>query len=281
MVCTDLYLSSAPLVTNIAPGKKPIMKVLGVPFDFTSTYRSGSRFGPDAIREAFLNIEIYSHRLNVDLENAEYMVKSIGKVISEISSDEVTLGILGGEHTITHGAYTRMPKDTILVIFDAHLDLRDEYANLKLNHATFLRRLIEQRGASSILHIGARAATYEEWRYADKMGLKIITTQSILSMQRPEDRLRHFLENAINLYVSIDLDVLDPAFAPAVGNPEPAGLSTHQILEFLYTLKNKRIRAFDIVELTPPYDNGTTATLAARLLAELACIGCVKKNKTE
>jgi agmatinase len=289
-----LYLTPSPSVTNTIPGKKPVVKILGAPFDATSTYRSGSRFGPNAIRDAFLNMEIYSHRLNVDLEvlsvedignlrqtaNVGEMMKSIGDVVSEIISDGFTSAILGGEHTITYGASTAISSDATLIIFDAHLDLRDEYADLKLSHTTFLRRLVEKRHIDSIVHVGARAATAEEWRFVNEIGLKIIPCEVISSYQRPEAQLKHILKNTSSVYVSIDLDVLDPAYAPAVGNPEPAGLSTHQMLDFLYTLQGKRILGFDIVELTPHYDNGATAAVAAKFLTELTCLTSISGLET-
>ncbi|MCP8321149.1 MAG: arginase family protein, partial [archaeon] len=174
----DLFLTSEPLITIIKEGIKPITNIFGVPFDSTVTFRPGARFGPNAIRQAYMNIEVYSPFLNVDLEslsvldlgnlkltnNVEEMVYSVGKVVKEISQEGVTFGVLGGEHTLTFGTYLSVPKDTALIIFDAHLDLRDEFAGLKLSHATFLRRLTDKIGAESMVHIGSRAASREEWK---------------------------------------------------------------------------------------------------------------------
>lgn len=289
----ELLLTPPISITNIVEGKELFVKVLGVPFDATSSYRSGSRFGPNAIREAFLNIEVYSKKLGIDLEqegledlgnlkftsSVEEMLGSLAKVVREAMSDGSTVAILGGEHTLTYASYTSLPSDTTLLVFDAHLDLRDEYANLKLSHTTFLRRLVERRGAESIVHVGARAASSEEWNVMQKIGLKTVLTEDVISSDSI-NRLRELLTGSSSIYVSIDLDVLDPAYAPAVSNPEPAGITTHKLLELLYSLKGIKLVGFDIVELSPIYDNGTTAMVAAKLLSELLCLSLAERKSS-
>ncbi|MEM2872598.1 MAG: agmatinase [Nitrososphaerales archaeon] len=288
----DLFLTSEPLITVIKEGIKPIVKIFGVPFDSTVTFRPGARFGPNAIRQAYMNIEVYSLFLDVDLESlslldlgnlkltndVDDMVYSVEKVVKELVQEGVTFGILGGEHTLTFGTYLSMPKDTALIIFDAHLDLRDEFAGLKLSHATFLRRLTDKVGTESIIHIGSRAASKDEWKIADKIRLSLISLQTIQTIPNAEMLLLDFLKDFENVYVSIDLDVLDPSFAPGVGNPEPDGLSLHKLLEFLYSLKGKRIIGFDIVELTPLYDSGITAVVAAKLMNEIIGLSYLSQN---
>ena len=279
----DLFLVSEPLITYTEEGLETVAKIFGFPFDVTTTFRPGTRFGPNAIRQAYMNIEIYLPQLNVDLErlniedlgnlkstnNVDEMIYSTGKVVTEIISENVTCGILGGEHSLTLGAYLSAPRDAALIIFDAHLDMRDEFSGLKLSHATFLRRLTEKIGADNIIHVGSRAASNEEWLFANNIGLSLISAQIIHKIDNAENLLTDFLKDFKNVYVSIDLDVLDPGFAPAVSNPEPNGISTHKLLEFLYSLKGKNIVGFDIVELTPLYDHGITAVVAARLMSEL------------
>ena len=285
-----LLASPANLVTN--KGHEPIAKIFGVPFDLTTTFRPGARFGPNAIRQAFMNIETYSPQLNVDLERVgiedlgnlkstgkiEEMIYSVRKVVEEIICENVTCGILGGEHSLTFGAYLSVPKDTALIIFDAHLDLREEFSGLKLSHATFLRRLIDKIGVNSIIHIGSRAASFEEWKFADRIGLSLISTQMINTINNTEKILIDFLRGFKTIYVSIDLDVLDPAFAPSVSNPEPNGLSTNKLLKFLYSLKGKKIAGFDIVELTPLFDQGNTAVVAAKFMNELISLSHIAKQ---
>ncbi|MBH59486.1 MAG: agmatinase [Thaumarchaeota archaeon] len=282
---TDIYMSNEPLITNLINGEKNKVDVFGVPFDATSTYRIGSRFAPNSIREAFQNIEIYSKRLKKDLENVSIrdlgnlakvgdineMNKMVEEVTKEVIQNNKIPAILGGDHSLTNGSIRGTNKPT-LVVFDAHLDFRDEFEGLKLSHATFLRRLYEDDCISNIIHIGSRAATKEEWDFVNKNDIKIIDMEKIYNLESGLREFRDELTSSGEIYVSIDLDVLDPAFAPGVGNPEANGMSSREILEFIYCLQNSKLTGFDIVELIPAYDNGSTSTLAARLLAELICI---------
>jgi agmatinase len=230
-----------------------------------------------------MNIEIYSHTLDIDLEKLSYldlgnlstadvmlMVKRVEEVVKEIVPDH-KVAIMGGEHSVTYGAFSAMPEETSLLIFDAHFDLRDELLDLKFSHATYLRRLLEVRKPKNVMVVGVRAGIQEEWEQAAKEGIQTITMDDIMN-KSGGSRLEDFVGKSEKLYVSIDLDVLDPATAPGVGNPEPNGLSSKQLLAYLYTKRDADILGFDIVELCPPYDNGSTATLAAKLMAEMLCI---------
>jgi agmatinase len=289
----DLYLTSAPRITSIKEGMPPIVEILGVPFDATSTYRLGSKFGPDALRDAFLNIEVYSNRLNVDLEeisiedlgnlsqmgDAAQMTDALGEVVSEISDGKQTPVVLGGEHTLSYATFKAAPKDAALIVFDAHLDLRDEYAGINFSHTTWLRRFIEERGAKNVIHIGGRAAAKDEVIYMNEVKMPTIPTRTILTTQRSEMLLADLLTDFKRVYVSLDLDILDPAYAPGVGNPEAAGISTAQLLEFLYILEGKEILGFDIVELCPAYDTGAAAAAAAKCLLELTGLTYVGKTR--
>ncbi len=291
MTYADLLLTSDPNITFRADGFKPVVKVFGVPFDATCTYRSGTRFGPNAIRQAFQNVEIYSHRLGVDLEalgvedlgnlrqtgSVQHMIDAIQKIVKELLAEKSSFAILGGEHSLSFASCSVLPAHTAIVIFDAHLDLRDEYADLRLSHATFLRRLLEIRKADGMIHVGSRAATADEWRYANEMGLTTISCDTIFTLNESQRLFSDFIKGFDQVYISLDLDVLDPAFAPGVSNPEPAGLSSRQLLEFLYALKENFIVGFDIVELSPPYDNGAASVVAAKLLAEISCITSLRK----
>lgn len=290
------YLSAAPLVTLTAPGRDADVQLIGLPFDGTSTYRGGSRFGPDAIRAAFWNIEVYSRPLDVDLEELSLRdrgnVRHTARVEEMLTMGEATVretvaaglvpAALGGEHSITLGAFSAMPERTALLIFDAHFDLRDEYDDLTEMHATYLRRLIERRPGLRVVHVGARAATKEEWRFAAEAGVTIITADQVYADATGNDvarRLEAALGGVEGLYVSIDLDGLDPAYAPGVANPEPGGLSSRQLLQCLYALRGTPIRGFDIVELCPQYDpSGITAVAAAKFLAELCGLAHLQRR---
>ncbi|MCD6511264.1 MAG: agmatinase [Thaumarchaeota archaeon] len=275
----DLYLSGRRI--SLGEGEE-VAKLIGVPFDSTSSYRPGSRFGPDAIREAFSHIEVYSPELSVDLErlrvddlgnlkftsNVEEMLDALGKVVSELVGEGSTVGILGGEHTLTLASFQAMPEDTALLVFDAHFDIREEYGGARVSHATFLRRLIEKIGSDRIMHLGGRAACREEWESLEELSLANVPSSTIM-LGGAERLVKEFLSDKRRVYVSIDLDVLDPAYAPAVGNPEPLGLTTHQLIRLLHSIRGKEVVGFDICEYTPIYDNGATGVVAAKLLADM------------
>ena len=262
--------------------------VLGVPFDVTSTYRTGARFGPTAIREASLNIETYSFSTGVDVEDlkihdlgdlhvtsdTEETLKRLEKVEGELLEAKKTPVLIGGEHTITLGAVRALKGRAFAVIsFDAHLDLRNEYMNLKNSHTTFMRRLNEQVKPQKIVEIGTRAVCREELNYAKKSGVTFLTTNEIRKkgVEETAEKIGKLLSGIKTVYLSIDLDVLDPAFAPAVQNPEPNGICIHLFYELLEKVCDNRIVAFDVLEVAPNYDNGVSAIQAARTIFEVLC----------
>ena len=278
----DLYMDQSPLITNPNQTADVSAIIFGIPFDSTHSFRPGTRFGPDAIRLAFNNIEIFSNRFNIDLESvniedlgntrhtvvASEMVDMVGKITNELITREKQLFILGGEHSLTFGTYMSFPKDTGYIVFDAHYDLRDEYADIKLSHAAYLRRIIEKRGAENIIHVGARSYTKEELEFKLEHKIKTITDKDIRDGNGPK-LAKDAISTFDKMYVSIDLDVLDPAFAPGVGNPEALGITTRELFDMVYALEEKQIRCMDVVELCPQYDNGATASVSAKLIAEV------------
>jgi agmatinase len=262
--------------------------ILGVPFDVTSTYRTGARFGPTAIREASLNIEGYSFSSNVDVEDlrmhdlgdldvagdAEETLKRLEKVETELLDEKKTPVLIGGEHTITLGAARVFKEKNFAVIsFDAHLDLRNEYMSLKTSHTTFMRRLTEQAKPKRLIEIGTRAVCKEELAYAKKAGINYFTANQVRSegVETIIKKVNSLIGNVRLIYLTVDLDVLDPAFVPAVQNPEPNGLCSHMFYDLLAGLVDKRVAAFDVVEVAPNYDNGNSAVQAARTIFEILC----------
>jgi len=261
--------------------------VLGVPFDVTSTYRTGARFAPTAIREASLNIETYSFNSGVDMEDlrlhdlgdlhvasdTDETLKRLEQVIRELLNAKKTPVLMGGEHTITLGAARAVGKNCAIISFDAHLDLRNEYMNLKTSHTTFMRRISEQVQPRKIVEIGTRAVCREELAYAKKTGISYITVPQIRNdgVEKTIEKVEKLLTGIQQTYLSIDMDVLDPGFVPAVQNPEPNGLCTRMFYELLNGLCDRRVVAFDMVEVAPHYDNGVTAIQAARVLFEVLC----------
>ncbi|MGB7570817.1 MAG: agmatinase [Methanothrix sp.] len=258
--------------------------VLGLPFDGTASFRSGSRDGPDAIRLASFNFESYDSYYGVDLSelaicdlgNMElgadpaYAQETIKEGI-ELLPERAAPIFLGGEHSITpaivEGLGRRSGALGVLVL-DAHLDLREEYGCIASSHACASRRILEKDALAGYASIGIRSGSREEFGWAAENNISYFTARQV-----SEEGVDAVLDQALRslqcdrLYLSIDLDVLDPAYAPAVGNPEPFGLSSWDAKRVIERLA-PRLVGLDINELTPAYDRGETALLAARLARE-------------
>ncbi|MEM3382359.1 MAG: agmatinase [Candidatus Bathyarchaeia archaeon] len=267
--------------------------VVGVPYDRTSTYRSGSRFAPSKIREASANMETYSLRSGVDIENVPIFdagdlnvvedmsetLRRIQLVVREIYTKSKVPIILGGEHTITYGSLQVFDSDVGVVDFDAHLDLRDEYMGCRVSHATHMRRLAERFGPDRIVQVGTRAVSKEELDYARSSGLKFYSTYEVRE-RGPEEIPRLVNSNLKNFrfrYVTIDMDVLDPAYAPGVGNPEGDGLEPQTVIKILQSVAGSDIVGVDLVEVCPDYDNGVASAQAVKILFET--IAAIERHK--
>ena len=278
----DLYMNGNPLITSSDDGVEPVATIFGVPFDSTHSYKPGCRFGPDAIRDSFNNIEIFHPDLQVNLETvsiedlgntrhtvvASEMIDMVKKITTELVAKQRQLFILGGEHSITYGTYTSFPKETGYIVFDAHYDLRDEFADIKLSHASYLRRIVEERGSENILHVGARAFVKEELEFLKENNIKTISDREIRNGKGPQ-LVKDYVSTFDTIYSSFDLDVLDPAFAPGVGNPEAVGITSRELFDMIHSFKETKVVGVDIVELNPYHDNGSTASLAAKIISTL------------
>jgi agmatinase len=259
--------------------------LFGVPFDSTSSFRPGSRFGPRALREVSANLETWSWRTGVDFENVKLhdlgdmavvhgdsaeTIRRIGETVEDVVGARKIPIMVGGEHTVTLGA-VRALRDVTVVTFDAHFDLREEYLSNRLSHACVMRRSTEEVGPSNVVLVGPRATYKEELDFVKKKGINYVSSLEIIrSGSRPAASwLREKISGAKKVYISIDIDVLDPAFAPGVGNPEPEGISTTALLDILNDLVDERLVGFDVVEVSPPYDNGSTAAVGSKLIFEI------------
>ncbi|MEM3457980.1 MAG: agmatinase [Candidatus Bathyarchaeia archaeon] len=287
----ELFVSQSNVFSGFQkPFEKAKYVIFGVPFDVTSTYRTGARFGPNAVRQASLNIETYSFRTGVDVEDlqlhdlgdlhvladTEKTLERIKLVVADILEAGKIPVIIGGEHTITLGVAKGLGKrasKTAIVSFDAHLDLRSEFMGLTLSHTTFMRRINEEVKPAKIVEVGTRAVCKEELAYAKKVGIEFFTAQQIRKdgVQRVIKQLHEKLAGCESIYLSVDMDVLDPAFAPAVQNPEPEGLEPHVLLDILCGLCDKRVVGFDVLEVAPNYDQGVSAVQAAKVIFEVLC----------
>ena len=274
---------------GIPHSKTPNLYILGVPWDGSSSYRKGSKDGPTAIREA-TSRELYNRFSEgiVDLakywryrdlgdvtaESFEELVNQVDNIVTAYYNGELFL-FLGGDHSISYATIKAIKEASEesfgLIYFDAHPDLYSEYDGDKYSHACTVRRLVEEglvRG-SEVIQIGVRAPTKEQIEFAKNHGIRVVSASEIYR----SSRVRIPFEKA---YLSFDMDVLDPAFAPGVGNPEPGGLTTRELVEIIKSL-NVSVIAFDIVELNPKYDyKGITAFAAAKIIREV--LGKVAKN---
>jgi agmatinase len=282
----ELFVSPSPVFTGSQETFEAAKYViLGVPFDVTSTYRTGAKFAPLAIRDASQNVECYSFRTGVDVEDLK--THDLGDL--HVAGDvELTLGrlalvaqdlfdggkipvFIGGEHTITLGVARSLDKNVAVVSFDAHLDLRDDYLGLTVSHTTFMRRINEDVKPAKILEIGTRAVCREELDYAKEAGIDYLTSHQIRKDGAKEtaETIKEILEGYEKIYATIDMDVLDPAFVPAVPNPEPEGLDTATLLDLLEAVCDRRVVGFDVVEVAPHYDQGVTAIQATKVIFEV------------
>jgi agmatinase len=260
--------------------------VFGVPFDVTSTYRTGARFGPTAIRQASLNIETYSFRSGMDVEDLRLHdagdlhvsadTKKTIDIVKLVVEDILVAGkmpvVIGGEHTVTLGiakALGAKAKKTAIVSFDAHLDLRCEFLGLNLSHTTFMQLISKEVKPAKIIEVGTRSVCREELAYAKKAGIEFLTSHQII--KQVTKQLQEKLAPYDNVYLTVDMDVLDPAYAPAVQNPEPEGISIAALLDIVCAFCDRRVVGFDVLEIAPIYDQGVSSIVAAKIMFEMLC----------
>jgi agmatinase len=258
---------------------RPAAVILGVPYDATSTFRRGSALAPQAIRWASQSIETYSPVLRRDLESVRYDDGGdldVDGATPEIVADAVRDAVagtapgalpvlLGGEHTLTLGAVQALAArhpDLAVVQLDAHTDLRDEYEGRRVSHATVMRRVMEAVPPERIVALGIRAGTGEEFALAGRYR----ACSPRLSVR---SEIWRWLQDR-PVYVTIDIDAVDPSDAPGTGNPEPDGIAAGDLLAFLRRLADLPVAGVDLVEVSPPYDpSGRTAVLAAVIIREV------------
>jgi agmatinase len=276
--------------------------LLGVPFDTGVTYRVGGRFGPGAVRDASVmlrpynpNLEIapFEHLSCVDYGDVaivpgyiERSYAAIESAVAPIVEAGVIPLLIGGDHacTLPHLRGTRSRGPVAVIDFDSHTDAWDSYFGEKYNHGTWMRRAIEE-GLVDVAHsieVGLRGPIYaaQDWTgLRSELGLDYLTTEDVLRIgpaataaairERVGDRLA---------FISFDIDVVDPAFAPGTGTPEPGGLSAHDALAIVRGLTGIDFLGFDVVEVIPAYDPaGQTAFLAANLAYEMLSLVALRR----
>lgn len=263
--------------------KKARYVICGVPFDGTSSFRTGSRLAPQEMRAASYNFETYSSFFDIDLIDVQIhdagdleVASTINETLEMISvaaekyvRDGKLPIMLGGEHSLTFpfaNACKNKYPDLGFVVLDAHMDLRQEYRGEKNSHACISRHIIEnvtQKYAS----VGIRSGNREEYDYVNENNIKVFSAEEVFSkgIESVIDDIRKEIKGTI--YLSVDMDALDPAYAPALGTPEPYGLTPRDVREVISCLAPK-IVGFDLVEIAPEYDSGGTSILGAKLVRD-------------
>lgn len=251
--------------------------ILGCPYDGSSTFRPGARFGPSSIRRSSWGIETYSPYFKKDLEELsihdmgdlelplgekEASLDLIKKALREILNSKKYPILLGGDHLITLPVVEEIYKiypELHLIQIDAHMDLRDNYLGETLSHSTVMRRIIELIGNNRLSQFGIRSGTKEEFELAKHIGS--FKYQTSLELKKLIKRLK---EKPV--YISLDLDAFDPSIIPGVGTPEPGGLTFQQFLSLIKDLQSLNVIGFDIVELAPDYDQTQTSPITASVI---------------
>jgi agmatinase len=256
--------------------KNTTIALKGIPFDANSSYLSGAAKGPGAIRKALLSPSAnLSTESIIDLGSSSQIIDAgdiqvrdffpdIVQATREILSSNLSPVILGGDHSITYPvikAFSEKFPDLTILHLDAHGDLYNDFEGNKFSHASPFARIMEEGLATRLIQVGIRTLTPHQKIQADRFGVEIIEMKHF--------QIRSIPELASPLYLSLDMDVLDPAFAPGISHYEPGGMSTRQVISILQSIKPTLVGA-DIVELNPDRDfNEMTAMTAAKFLKEI------------
>jgi agmatinase len=258
--------------------------ISGVPFDRTTSFRPGARFGPDSIRQHSWNFESYDLETGFDLAeipvhdlgntpefgNATDMVETVRAEIRPLYKANRIPITLGGDHACAPPcveAYPEGPSLGVLYI-DAHMDFRSSYLGDARSHACSSRRMLERVGASNIVVLGVRSVSSEEIEDNRAIGMQYITAHEV-AKSGIESTVRRALSElkTEKVYISLDIDAIDPAYAGGTGTPEPFGLTPRDV-KFAIDEVAPRLAGLDIMEVSPPYDQGNTSALAARYARE-------------
>jgi agmatinase len=262
--------------------------ILGCPYDGSGSFRPGARFGPSAIRRASWGIETFSPHfernlsqlsvhdmgdLELPLGEKKLSLTLIRKALRKILSEKKFPISLGGDHLITLPIVEevlRVYPSLYLLQIDAHADLREDYLGETLSHCTVMKRVLDRLGKGRLFQVGIRSGTEEEFELARRM-------KSIVSVD--QDSPRSMVKRLRNkpVYLSLDLDVIDPSLLPGVGTPEPGGFTFQEFISLLKELQPLHVIGFDMVELTPDYDPTQVSSITASvLLREMILAFCSK-----
>ncbi|GAA1116126.1 agmatinase [Citricoccus alkalitolerans] len=273
-------------------GQRAGIKVVGVPFDSGVSYRPGARFGPGHVRQSSRLLRPYNPAtdtspfaqvqvadtgdLAVNPFNIHEAIEAIQADALELTEDGASLMTIGGDHTIAlpllRAASQRAGVPLALLHFDAHLDTWDTYFGAAYTHGTPFRRAVEEGilDTDAISHVGTRGPLYGRKDLEDdrRFGFGVMTSSDVyrLGVDEIVARLRDRVEGR-PLYISVDIDVLDPAHAPGTGTPEAGGMASRELLEILRGLRGLDLVGADVVEVSPAYDHAELTGIAAAHVA--------------
>jgi len=282
------------------------LAIVGIPFDTGVTYRVGGRFGPNAIRAASVMLRPYNANLDVKpfdiLSCVDYgdvaivpgyterSYEAIETAVAPIVEARVVPILLGGDHacTLPHLRATRSRGPVAVIDFDSHTDAWDAYFGERYNHGTWMRRAIEEGlvDVGRSIEVGLRGSLYDagDWTVLkDELGLDYLTTEDVFALgpDAVAARIRERVGTG-PAFISFDIDVVDPAYAPGTGTPEAGGPSAHDLLAIVRALRGIEFVGFDVVEVIPAYDPaGQTATLAANLAYEMLSLVALERLATK
>lgn len=253
--------------------------MLGLPFDGTVSYRSGSRFAPEQIRLASWGLEEYSPRFDKDLANVNFhdagdlefplgntykTLEVIEQNVEDIYRDGKRVLGIGGEHLVTLPeikAIAKFHKDLAIIHFDAHTDLREEYMGEEMSHSAVIRHASKIVGPENIKQIGIRSGMKEEFEFMKEHNTLIHEYKELDVLKNKK------------IFVTVDLDVLDPSVMPGTGTPESGGMQFNELMGWFEYLKNFDIIGADVVELAPDYDSsGVSTAVATKVIRELLMV---------
>ena len=259
--------------------------IMGVPFDSTTSYKAGSRYGPKAVREASYNFESYNMAFNTELTALSYDIgdvqvnngnyaktnEMIVDTVESLYGMNLKPIAIGGEHTITKGIVQAIyNKDeelfhnTTIIHLDAHMDMRDTYLGEKYSHATVLRR-IHELNPKNIIQLGIRSAQYEEFDYVNQQDNVDYYTSQVIQDNK-KDILKTLEKISNPVYITVDIDVLDPAYAPSVGTPSPNGITPRDMEDIMGVISTKDTLGLDVVEVSSDTIGDSTSINAAKVI---------------
>ncbi|MGM7682066.1 agmatinase [Cytobacillus sp. Hm23] len=282
----NVFINSHPLL------EESDAVIYGMPMDWTVSFRPGSRFGPARIREVSLGLEEYSPYVDRHLDEVKYYdagdiplpfgnparsLQMIEEFVTKVlQANKFPLG-LGGEHLVSWPVFKAMYnkyQDMAIIHIDAHADLREEYEGEPLSHSTPIRKACELIGAENVYSFGIRSGMKEEFQFAKDSGMYMAKFDVVEPLKEVLPKLA-----GRNVYVTIDIDVLDPAHAPGTGTAEAGGITSKELLDAITLISNSQLNIIgaDLVEVAPAYDPTEQTQIAASKFVREILLGWVKK----